>query len=85
MGDQTNITKDPKYLPVFTQGICHDGAAILLDGVPITPDQIVAGLNALSGLVGVKQYKDRYGKDQSYKDARDLVWYDAQKALGLFD
>lgn len=28
----------------FSQGVCSDGAAILMDGQPMTPDEIVAKL-----------------------------------------
>ena len=70
-------------MPDYTQGVCNDGAAILRDGQPITPDEIVEALNALAGLVGVKRYKNRHGKDETYKDAKDVVWYRAEKALNV--
>lgn len=71
----------PELLPVYTHR--SDGDEILRDGIPITPDEIVEALNALVGLVGVKRYKNHYGKDKIYKDARDVSWFDAYKALGL--
>jgi hypothetical protein len=37
----------------YSQGVCQDGAAILEDGIPLTPDQIVEKLNCLSQLTSM--------------------------------
>jgi hypothetical protein len=36
--------------PLYTQGVCHDGAAILKDGVMMTVDEIVAELSRYAAL-----------------------------------
>jgi len=79
-------------MPKFTQGICGDGAAILCDGEPVTPEQIVEALNALDFLVTLKYIKDDLnnvstgtGKvmKQFYKDNKSTAWHKARQALGL--
>ena len=32
----------------YSQGTCQDGAAILKDGVPMTPEEVIAELQDLS-------------------------------------
>ena len=39
-------TQQQRELPEYSQGVCHDGATILKDGQPMTPDEIVAELQA---------------------------------------
>ena len=41
----------------FTQGICGDGAVILRDGEPLTPEQIITALNRAQAIArrGVKK------------------------------
>lgn len=42
-------------IPEYTQGVCYDGAAILMDGRPLTPDEIVQLLNANERLLHERQ------------------------------
>jgi hypothetical protein len=39
----STVAEEP---PHYTEGVCHDGAAILRDGVPITISEILTTLNA---------------------------------------
>jgi len=42
-------------MPEFTQGVCDDGAAILMDGKPMTVDEIVSALNVNERLLHERQ------------------------------
>ena len=46
---------DNQVLPEYTQGVCGDGAAILIDGRPLTPDEIVQRLNVNERLLYERQ------------------------------
>ena len=49
-------TTAPNEMCEFTQGICHDGAAILKDGEPLTIEQILTGLrNGEKALADLKE------------------------------
>jgi hypothetical protein len=65
----------------FSQGICSDGAAILMDGRPLTIEKMLAALRALDFLIEVKDHKDAYGKDDWYRDAQPIAWDQARAAL----
>lgn len=43
----------------YSQGVCHDGAAILCNGVMLTIDEIVARLNRLAALEAEKAERER--------------------------
>ena len=49
------MSGNPKvpFMREYSQGICQDGAAILCDGVPMTPEQIVARLAMFELVRGV--------------------------------
>ena len=68
-------------MPEFSRGICADGAAILKDGVPMTPEQIIFALRSLNYLVEMKQHKEKYGKDQVYLIGKQIAWDQASVAL----
>ena len=42
-------------IPEYTQGICQDGAAVLMDGVALTIDEIVELLNVNEQLLATRQ------------------------------
>ena len=48
MSEETNPAAssplDPIVMPEFSQGVCEDGAAILMDGQPLTIEQILERL-----------------------------------------
>ena len=73
-----------REMPQFSQGVMEDGAAILRDGIPMTPEEILDCLRALSYLVVVKDYKDENGKTQEYREHfQPRAWEWARKSLGL--
>lgn len=41
--------------PVWTEGVCDDGAAILRDGVPVAIKDVLTALNKMSVAHGIKQ------------------------------
>lgn len=55
--------------PVYSQGVCADGAAILKDGQMITVDEIVAELNRCAMFdkteLSIKSYDAGYEKGQA--------------------
>jgi len=65
----------------FSQGIASDGVAILKDGQPMEPAEIINCLNALAFLIEVKNHKDKHGKDDWYKAMQPLAWSKAKKYL----
>jgi len=47
----------------YSQGICGDGAAILKDGLPMTPEQIVESLNRFESFRDeMIRHRDRLAK-----------------------
>lgn len=68
-------------MPEFSQGLCEDGAAILKDGFPMTPEQIIFALRSLNYLVEMKQHKEKYGKDQVYLIGKQIAWGQASASL----
>ena len=42
-------------IPVYTQGVCEDGAAILMDGQALTIDNLITLLNANEHLLAERQ------------------------------
>ena len=66
----------------FSQGVCGGGAAILKDGAPMTPEQIVFALRALNSLVEMRDHKDKHGKTQCYLIGREIAW---DQARAVFD
>jgi hypothetical protein len=47
---------------MYTEGICHDGAAILKDGLPITISEILSLLNRLDEAENVIRYYTKNGQ-----------------------
>jgi len=70
-------------MPEFTQGICEDGAAILSDGIPMTPDEIITALKALDFLVDLKRIKNDPEFKGFYKNNKNSAWHKARQALSL--
>jgi len=68
-------------MPEFSQGICFDGAAILKDGVPMTPEQIIMCLKALNYLVEMKRHKELFGKTEAYLIGKQIAWDQAKVSL----
>jgi len=68
-------------MPEFTQGVCGDGAAILKDGHPMTPDDIVKALNALDRLIKLRCHKIKRGKDNWYLENKESAWSGAVESL----
>lgn len=59
----------------YTEGVCEDGAAILRDGVPMTPQEIVKQLNLIESMVQTQirlQHSVETLRDQ-YRRAIDII------------
>ena len=54
----------------FTQGVCDDGAAILRDGAPMTPDEIVKALQQAENLTLFIADKDRWIAESYLADCK---------------
>lgn len=50
MSDNSTIV-----MPEYTQGVCDDGAAILMDGVMLTVDEVIKLLNVNEKLLAERQ------------------------------
>lgn len=68
-------------MPAFTQGICQDGAVILKDGAPMTPDDIITALRALDFLLEVKAMKNTPSLHVLHEENKELAWTKARQSL----
>jgi hypothetical protein len=87
---------DLKPEPLYTEGVCHDGAAILKDGVMMTIDQVLAELNTrpdtdaireavevLGSIIDITNNPTGCGSDCLQDDMAEIN-IEANKLLGLF-
>jgi hypothetical protein len=70
-------------MPEFTQGVCEDGASILIDGVPMTIEEVIEALSALDMLVTLKRIKDDPVYKTWYEKHKPAAWDKARQALAL--
>ena len=53
----------------FTQGVCHDGTAILRNGVPLTPEQIIMALNKAQAIA-----RSGHEKLNAFTEINAMCW-----------
>ena len=53
----------------FTQGVCGDGAAILRDGEPLTPEQIITALHTAQAIA-----RSGHKKLNAFNEVNAMCW-----------
>lgn len=56
--------------PIWTEGVCDDGAAILRDGVMVRIEDVLARLNELEEYKAYRQHEDEIVRQEREEDAR---------------
>jgi hypothetical protein len=59
----------------YTEGVCGDGVAILRDGEPMSPNEIVSQLNLIDGMVEtqIRLQRSIDALRDQYRRAIDLI------------
>lgn len=65
----------PNETPVWTEGVCGDGAVILRDGVRIPIEDVLTALNGLEQYKSYRQQEDEILRQERNEDRRfEIRW-----------
>lgn len=56
--------------PLWTEGVCGDGAMVLRDGVPVPIEDVVATLNELEEYRAYRRHEDEILRQEREEDER---------------